>query len=155
MKKIFSILLTSVLMVSCVDTVILPESKTVDEDMWQTKSDVQGVLSCAYQQLRSDALMRDFIVWGDLRSDELIVNSSSSITNSSAYKVDLTEVYSLNITPNNQFSSYLIPFRYNLQFAARLAEVREKRLTHRSGPSIHHRLFRRPVRAHTGWTEDF
>lgn len=107
MKKIFSILLTSVLMVSCVDTVILPESKTVDEDMWQTKSDVQGVLSCAYQQLRSDALMRDFIVWGDLRSDELIVNSSSSITNSSAYKVDLTEVYSLNITPNNQFSSYL------------------------------------------------
>lgn len=102
-----NLLILSSSLVSCVDTVIIPDKLTVDEDMWQTKSDVQGVLACAYNQLKDESLMRNFVVWGDFRSDELVVNSSTSITNSSAYKVPLTEIYSLNILPSNVFCNYL------------------------------------------------
>lgn len=93
-------------MVSCVDTVILPDDKTVDEDMWQTASDVSGVVAAAYNQMRNEALMRNYIVWGDFRSDELVISNSTSLTNSSAYKQDLNQIYSLNITPSNAFANW-------------------------------------------------
>lgn len=91
-------------MVSCVDTVILPDDKIVDEDMWQTKSDVSGMVACAYNQLKDESLMRNYIVWGDFRSDELMVSSSAALTNGSAFKVDLSQIYSLNILPSNAFT---------------------------------------------------
>lgn len=94
-------------MVSCVDTVIIPEKLTVDEDMWKTKSDIQGIVASAYNCMTDQNLMRNFVVWGDFRSDELVVNNSTSITNSSAYKVSLNEIYNLNILPSNPFCSYL------------------------------------------------
>ena len=40
MKKILSIIFASVALSSCVDTVILPDNKTVDDDFWQKKSEV-------------------------------------------------------------------------------------------------------------------
>ena len=54
MLKVFSYLLplTSYLFLSCVDTVILPDNKTVDEDYWQKKSEVDAVVATAYAQLR-------------------------------------------------------------------------------------------------------
>ena len=51
-------------MLSCVDTVILPDNKTVDEDYWQKKSEVETVVAAAYAQLRSDVAIRNMIVWG-------------------------------------------------------------------------------------------
>ena len=106
MKKIFSIIAASLCMVSCVDTVILPDDKIVDEDMWQTKSDVSGMVACAYNQLKDESLMRNYIVWGDFRSDELMVSSSAALTNGSAFKVDLSQIYSLNILPSNAFTNW-------------------------------------------------
>lgn len=103
----FNLLILASSMVSCVDTVIIPDKLTVDEDMWKTKSDVQGILARAYNELKGDELMRNFVIWGDFRSDEMVVNNTTSITNSSAYKVPLTEIYSLNILPSNPFCSYL------------------------------------------------
>ena len=106
MKKIFSIIAASLCMVSCVDTVILPDDKIVDEDMWQTKSDVSGMVACAYNQLKDESLMRNYIIWGDFRSDELMVSSSAALTNGSAFKVDLSQIYSLNILPSNAFTNW-------------------------------------------------
>ena len=40
MKKIISIIATGLMLVSCIDTIILPDDKTEEEDFWQTKSDV-------------------------------------------------------------------------------------------------------------------
>ena len=71
MKKILSIIAICLGMVSCVDTVILPDDKIVDEDYWQTKSDVSGIVAAAYNQLKTEDLQRNLIVWGDFRSDEL------------------------------------------------------------------------------------
>ena len=52
-------------MVSCVDTVILPDNKTVDDDYWQKKSEVDAVVAAAYAQLRDASAIRNMIIWGD------------------------------------------------------------------------------------------
>ena len=41
MSNLLLIPLLPLLLGSCVDTVILPDDKTVDEDFWKSKSDVQ------------------------------------------------------------------------------------------------------------------
>lgn len=104
MKKIFSILLATLAMSSCVDTVILPDNKILEEDYWKKKSEVAAVVATAYSQLRNDGLMRNMIVWADFRSDELIVNSSLPV--SAGYKIPLEEIYSMNVQPNNSFTSW-------------------------------------------------
>ena len=106
MKKILSIIAVCLGMVSCVDTVILPDDKIVDEDYWQTKSDVSGIVAAAYNQLKSEDLQRNLIVWGDFRSDELQLSNSVSLTNTTAYVQDLNQVYSLNILPSNAFTNW-------------------------------------------------
>ena len=106
MKKILSIIAICLGMVSCVDTVILPDDKIVDEDYWQTKSDVSGIVAAAYSQLKSEDLQRNLIVWGDFRSDELQLSNSVSLTNTTAYVQDLNQVYSLNILPSNAFTNW-------------------------------------------------
>lgn len=104
MKKIFSIILASIAMTSCVDTVILPDNKTVDEDYWQKKSEVETVVSAAYAQLRDASAIRNMIIWGDFRSDELVV--TSTLPASAAYKTALAQIYSLNIETENAFTTW-------------------------------------------------
>ena len=43
----------SMMLTSCVDTVILPDDKTVDEDFWKSKSDVQLMVNGAYRSMLS------------------------------------------------------------------------------------------------------
>ena len=71
MKKYISIILASLAMVSCVDTVLLPDDKTVDEDFWKTKDEVAQMVNGAYHSMLSADVINRLIVWGDFRSDEL------------------------------------------------------------------------------------
>ena len=102
MKKYLSIIFAALLMASCVDTDILPDSKTVDEDFWQSKSDVQLMVNGAYaRMLNADLIMR-LIVWGDFRSDELLMENS--LTNATAQ--DLEEIENVNIQTDNMFNNW-------------------------------------------------
>lgn len=108
MKKIFSIIFAAVALSSCVDTVILPENKTLDEDFWKKKSEVESVVATAYSQLRdggtdvgSVSFQRNIIVWSDFRSDELVVANDFKSNNSLTEA--LAEIYSMQIQPNNTF----------------------------------------------------
>ncbi len=92
------------LLTGCVDTVILPDNKTVDEDFWQKKSEVDAVVATAYAQLRDEAAIRNMIVWGDFRSDELAV--TSTLPTGAAYRTALQQIYSLNIETENAFTSW-------------------------------------------------
>ena len=122
MKKIFSIILASIAMTSCVETVILPDNKTVDDDYWQKKSEVDAIVSTAYAQLRSADAIRNLIVWGDFRSDELVINPS--VPASSAYKTALAQIYSLNIDPTNAFTSWY-PFYSAINYCNLVLEKAE------------------------------
>ena len=72
----------SLMLVSCVDTIILPDDKTVEEDFWKSKSDVQLIVNNAYRSMLSENVISRLVVWGDLRSDEMIPvpNIDASLT---------------------------------------------------------------------------
>lgn len=122
MKKIFSILLASLAMSSCVDTVILPDNKILEEDYWKKKTEVEAVVGAAYAQLRDETMMRNMIVWADFRSDELIVNST--LPTSAKYKIPLDEIYSMNIQPNNTFTLWA-PFYSAINYCNLVLEKAE------------------------------
>ena len=104
MKKILSIILASVALSSCVDTVILPENKILDEDYWQKESEVYAVVAQAYNQLRDESVIRSMIVWADFRSDELTI--ASDFKTIETYTNDLSEIYSWNIKHTNSFTKW-------------------------------------------------
>ncbi len=95
-------LLFSVALSSCLDTIILPEDKTVDEDFWKSKSDVELMVNGAYQSMLSSNVVQRLIVWGDLRSDELI--PASSITGTTME--DMLEISLGNTQPDNEFATW-------------------------------------------------
>lgn len=92
-------LLTFLLLTSCVDTVLLPDNKTVDEDYWKTKSDVNQMVMGAYSSMLSSSVINNLIVWGDFRSDELVAVSSPT-------KNALTEISAVNIQTTNSFADW-------------------------------------------------
>ena len=103
-KYIISVICVMCGFSACVDTVILPDNKTVDDDFWQKKSEVDAVVSTAYAQLRDESAIRNMIVWGDFRSDEL--NLTTGLPTGAAYRTALQQIYSLNIETENAFTSW-------------------------------------------------
>lgn len=111
MKKYILMLLSSVMMVSCVDTIILPEDKTVDEDFWKTAQNVKSMVGSAYSQMTNAALMERLIVWSELRSDELLYSTAPTGNdglkqNTTTVKEDMLEIQSAAIQTDNIFNSW-------------------------------------------------
>lgn len=90
------------MLTSCVDTVILPYDKTVDEDYWKTKDDVTQMVAGAYQAMTSSDVIWRLIVWGDFRSDELTAVTSISNTTYNA----LAEIEAVNIQTTNTYATW-------------------------------------------------
>ena len=102
MKKYISMIVASLMMVSCVETLILPDDKTVEEDFWKSKADVQLMVNGAYQRMLSTDVISKLIVWGDLRSDEVIPVA----TLTGALQEDLNEINLANTQVDNQFAEW-------------------------------------------------
>ncbi len=92
------------MMSSCVDTIIVPYDKTVEEDYWQSKSDVSQMVNGTYKAMLASAFMQRLIVWGDFRSDELVSASSLNVTNTTT--TGLSQLESGNIETTNTFSDW-------------------------------------------------
>ena len=86
------------LLLSCVDTIILPDDKTVEEDFWKTKTQVQSMVNGAYSSLASEDVQRKLVIW-QCRSDELNVNTSLSIN-------ELNQFDSNNLQTDNRHNSW-------------------------------------------------
>ena len=102
MKNYITLFVASLMAVSCVDTVILPDDKTVEEDMWKSKLQVQQNVNEAYRSFTVENVVSRLIVWGGLRSDELI--PISGIT--SDIVDDLAEINLANIQPDNTYATW-------------------------------------------------
>ena len=89
---------------SCVDTVILPDDKIVDEDYWQNKEQVGYVVTNAYKALLNADVSRNLIAWGSFRSDEMTYSPTVTATN--AFRESLVELYSHQPTSENSFTSW-------------------------------------------------
>lgn len=89
---------------SCVDTVILPDDKILDEDYWKKGSEVNNVMSTAYAQLRGGDFLQNYTIWTDFRSDELRITDQYNIENNMLR--GLKEIYSMQMRPDNMFLSW-------------------------------------------------
>jgi len=56
---------------------VKPENQMVKEDFWKKESDVEAVVRTCYRSMEEKDFMWRVIVWGELRSDNVITNSSS------------------------------------------------------------------------------
>lgn len=86
-------------LIGCVDTVLLPDDKTVDEDFWKTKADVSEMVTGAYRSMLATSVINNLIVWGDFRSDELVPVSSPTQT-------ALTELSAVNVQTTNAYANW-------------------------------------------------
>ena len=102
MKKYISMILACMALVSCVDTIILPDDKTVDEDFWKSKEDVALMVNSAYASLASEALITRLIIWGDFRSDEMVRSSALS----GGIPDALDEISTINMQTTNTFADW-------------------------------------------------
>ena len=91
-------------MSSCIDTIILPDDKTVDEDFWQTKGDVASMVNGAYAAMTSADILTRLMVWGDFRTDEVMV--ASSIESSNATIQALNEIAAVNMQTTNTYGDW-------------------------------------------------
>jgi len=81
---------------SCTDWLtIKPDGKVVLPDFWKSESDVEAVVATCYRGMLDDEFMRRVIVWGELRSDNLISGNGSWDSES--------KVLQANIIPTNDF----------------------------------------------------
>jgi hypothetical protein len=78
-KKIFYIALSIVLLsglTGCTDWLDLrPESEIILDEYWMSEGDVEAVLTACYRGLTEDAVIYRMIVWGELRSDNMVAGS--------------------------------------------------------------------------------
>ena len=64
---------------SCTDYLtIIPADKVVEENFWQTKDQVNGMLATSYLKLLDKSAIKKAIVWGELRSESMTFNPASS-----------------------------------------------------------------------------
>lgn len=101
-RNLSYLFLAPLLFTSCLDTIILPDDKTVDEDFWQTKSDVASMVNSAYAAMTSNSLIERLIVWGDFRADELVITSAPT----DAIHDALEEMAAINMQTTNTFASW-------------------------------------------------
>ena len=88
-------------MSSCTDYLtIIPADVVVEEEYWQTKDDVNGVLATSYLKLLSEDAVQKAIVWGELRSDNMTYPAS--------YSTDIKNIVEANITDENSYCNWSI-----------------------------------------------
>lgn len=106
MKKYFYIMLTIIIVGSttaCNDWLDLrPESEIILDDFWQTQADVESVLAACYRGLTEEDAIYRMIVWGELRSDNMIQGSGFHHS-----RFDMQRILDGDLTANNTFSSWV------------------------------------------------
>jgi len=88
---------------SCTDWLtVKPQSEVVLADYWKTGSDVQAVLASCYRGLTEDDVIYRMIVWGELRSDNLVQGSTGFAND----RYDMKKILDGDINSTNRYSSW-------------------------------------------------
>jgi len=77
---------------------VKPEGEVVLEDFWNSESSVESVLASCYRGMTEDAVVNRMIVWGELRSDNMV--------NSGWASLDMQKILDGDITSSNSFASW-------------------------------------------------
>ncbi|MHB9055531.1 MAG: RagB/SusD family nutrient uptake outer membrane protein [Paludibacteraceae bacterium] len=78
-----------------------PESEIILEDYWKSESDVQAVLASCYRGLLEPGVIYRMIVWGELRSDNMITGAGFPY-----WLSDMKRILDGNLTTVNTYASW-------------------------------------------------
>lgn len=89
-----SALLVCAAFASCDDYLtLLPTDQITEDQYWQTKDDLDNVRAAAYAQLAKGSCLNKIMLWGELRSDNVVVNDLT--------KTDLTYLQGAVLQPQS------------------------------------------------------
>ena len=77
---------------------VRPQSETVQEDFWKDESDVKSVIGACYREMNEPNFIERLIVWGEVRSDNVIKGMNAS--------GDLTYILDLSLNASNSYTSW-------------------------------------------------
>lgn len=77
---------------------IMPQSEMVAEDFWKDEQDVESAVGACYRAMLEDGFMRRLIVWGELRSDNVI--------NGTGADTEIGYIMQANITESNSYCKW-------------------------------------------------
>ncbi len=110
MKRIKNILKSAILIVlfgcstimtSCTDFLtIYPTNTVIHENFWQSADDVNGMLAAAYLDLLSEDAVKKYIVWGELRADNLTARTNT--------ENELKYIVEANLLDNNPYCNWSV-----------------------------------------------
>ena len=93
--------LCGTVMSSCTDYLtIIPPGIQTEENFWQTKDDVNGVMAKAYLNLLSSDAIQKAIIWGELRADNMTYPAS--------YSKDIKYIVEANILDENPYTNWAV-----------------------------------------------
>ena len=109
-----------VLTSSCTDYLtIIPADVVVEENFWQTKDQINGMLATSYLKLLSSDAVSKAIVWGEMRSDNMTYPPS--------YNTDIKNLVEANIIDENGYCRWGI-FYEAINYANLVLESAHKAL---------------------------
>lgn len=77
---------------------VKPEGEVVLEDFWNKESSVESVLASCYRGMTEDAIINRMIVWGEVRSDNMVASLSISY--------DIYKILEGDITSTNSYANW-------------------------------------------------
>jgi len=99
MRPLIGLIILSLMFTSCEDWFDLrPQSETVHEDYWKDENDVKSMVGACYREMNEPAFVERLIVWGEVRSDNVIKGMNTS--------GDLTYIMNLALNASNNYTSW-------------------------------------------------
>lgn len=81
----------------CADFVnIIPKDLVTEDNFWDEKADVDQMVAGIYYKMQADPMMKRYIVWGELRSDNLYMGRDTQGRDGDAYEFLRENILSTN-----------------------------------------------------------
>lgn len=77
---------------------IKPQTELVNSDFWQSKSDVESAMAACYRAFLEPDMMERLIVWGEVRSDNVLSGSNASN--------DISYILTANVDASNSYTNW-------------------------------------------------
>lgn len=78
---------------------ITPTDRIVEEEFWEDKNDLQDALTACYLRMIQDDMMKKYILWGEVRSDNLELTTGVTSTN-------ITNMMNANLMSTNSIFTW-------------------------------------------------
>ena len=107
MRTILFLSVASILFVGCSDFLdIQPMNSTVLESYWKEKADVTAAVNGCYEALASEDVVKHMAVWGELRSENVVIGTLNNAQKYQNTYNNLNEMLKENLQQTNEMCNW-------------------------------------------------